>query len=484
MKYFNNLFAKISLNEKNDYLYNMLWKNEALRSAFMNAYQEKLEKIRHNSPKKYNKQELITEIEEEAELFKDLFEEIDLSNIDWEDVDEFDTYINEYDLAYDYAQEEVENFFDLYRITLKHRILHDDLTEISKELSVISHGLLTASLEDPYDIFYDTPPMYFIQEINYLFESFSDGITKRAFLHKDYIDSFELLFAFKQKHHPSENAFLELFKPFFKLAIKNKEEAQIAWDALQKYNIDLSDFPEIIGQIAYLQDDKTLWIKQMENMFLKDFETSIKLLDYYYANNKELFEEKARQFNKEYKYKSLQYLINKVRKGTQLHISLLKDYIQVFGDHSYFRVLTQYLSEDEQKAFMASIPDKNIKANLYGKEAMHEELEKLIRKELPSFFDSFWGLNFMQVIRYLYDAKPETAWELTVLKIDYELENTTKHRRKKYQYLAQLLKQSMLIPGKYKYVKSKISELYQRQPRLPALKDEFKKAGLKDIEGD
>jgi hypothetical protein len=169
--------------------------------------------------------------------------------------------------------------------------------------------------------------------------------------------------------------------------------------------------PWLMEHITSQLNDKSLWLEKMESCFLQEYSTSEKLMDYYYRNDKQQFDAKAPLLAEHFEDWCTDFLINKVEKGTPLHVSLLKRKIKFTGDSSYFAELKSYVDENELKAFMETIGSSDIQAKLYSSEKMYDELENLIRKEQRgnSYYARF---DFEFAIESLLNVRPVVAWSL------------------------------------------------------------------------
>lgn len=471
---FLKLYQSVGLQEKSDYLLTLLEKNEPLKRAFLENYRAGFAEISLRSERVYERENLIQTIEENARGLQSALSLLDFEEPEWDQWTPSEENFGDDDIGRVLSEDKATEVFGPYCSDFEASLLQDDLTDIVVKLTSLVHGFLAADINDPYDYLSDPSGDFFTYTIDNLLVENIPVFGKRVFLAEEYQNSFDLVFSFNQKHYQGDNRFLRAICNFLMPLIGNREIAQLAWKAIQQYNAELKWHPKLLSHITSLLGDKDLWVESLESVFLADYDTSIQLLDYYYQNDLERFEEKALQLVEQYNYFPVDYLVDKVKKGTALHVSILKKKVTEKGDYHYFQELKQWITEAELKQFIASIFYGSIKANLYGKEGMYDELEKLIRKELqaPPYYLNF----FVEAVKYLYPVNPELAWELTTLEISRMMNSDKK--RKTYTYLAGLLKESFSIVGKSNEVKEKIKQLYNHLPNLPALKDEFKKADI------
>lgn len=442
---------------------------------FLKKYRNELEEIRIKAEHVYNREAMIETIENDADELESVLSELDFEETDWDRWTPTREYVPDYEIAQMLAEDDANEAFESYSTDFEASLLNDDLTDIVKEFSAIVHGVLTSEINDPDNNLGDPPNEFFISMIRELIVKNIPAFNKRVFLARDYQNSFDLIFAFNQKHYQGEHEFLRVISDFLIQVIGDNQAASMAWTAIKQYDTQMKRVPKLLSHITSLLGDKGLWIESLESTFLADYDTSIELLDYYHQTDNNRFEEKAPLLAERYEYWATDYLIDKVKKGTALHLFLLKKKVSAGGDYLYFQELKQFIGADELKQYVASIKNINIKVNLYGKEGMYVELEKLIRSELQTY-SYYTSLDFGEAVKYLYQVNPDVAWELTTSVITKKM-NSDKNRNT-YIYLSKLLKNSLSIAGKSNEVKSYVNQFYNHKPNLPALKDEFRKAGL------
>lgn len=472
---FIELFNSIDLQQKSNFLLKIIGKDISIKNYFVEQFEQNAEDVRLN-PIKYNIEELIHEIEVQANEFAEVLSQLDFEETDWERWTSSDVYVPDYEIAQEVAQDEAEEVFVESRETLEYEIKHGTLTSIVKEFIVIVHAASQAEINDPYCNLSDPANEYFIDEAIEVVKKHSDEILRKNYHLSDHESSLELIFAFNSLHYASQPLFLKSVSVLLYSIIRNQEHAEYVWMLKGKYNTKLQLLPKLNEHICTLLNNKELWLNELESCFLEEYNTSVKLMDYYFKHDIKTFNKKTLLLADRFKSNVTDYLIDKIEKETTLHIKLLKEKVE-YGDNSqYFNELKKYLNQHDLKAFIASIGSKQIKADLYCCEKMYDELEELIKGVLKQKDTLYSYLEFDKAVKGLYTNKPDVAWELTQEEISKQMQNN--RGRGTYAYIAKLLKQSGQIPGKAKMVNDEIIKLFNHQPRLPALKDEFKKAGI------
>lgn len=472
---FEKIFKSIDLQERSQYLWQLLEQNEGLKAGFLREYSSQAEEIRLQIKTVYNKEEALKSIEEEAEVLKSILEALDFEETDWDRWhNPSGHYMPDYEIAASIAEEEAEEMFEPYSNEFKESLLYGNFYDTAVNISMLMHGILKANINDPYNNLDDPPNHFFISMIHSIISKNKDEFQQRKFTTQDYAEGFEIILLTNQCHYREESSFITAMTPFLMLTIQNQENASLAWRLINEYNVNLMKVPKLLNHITSKLGNEQLWVESMEEIFPEEYETSILLMDYYYQHNRDLFEEKAKLIAD--RYTATEYLVDKIKKGTGLHIELLKKEVNSGGDICYYKELKNYLEAADLKQFIVSITDSNTLAKLLGIEKMYDELETLLRKQLKNtgrytFFD------FTLALKELFDAKPDLSLELVTLRIVQLMHN--ERSRDSYKIIAALLKESLNIKGMEDDVVRLIdSYYYHHKPLLPALKDEFRKAGL------
>lgn len=475
MDNFKKLFDSIPHQRKEEYLFRLLSGNESLKGDFLEEFKELMETIRLQGKEVFDPEQMMKQVIQEADQLKKELGELDLEILDWDSYKYPHHYVPEYEVAEELAEQEADTVFRNYGKALERVCKHGNMTDITMKTMAIFHGSFTADINDPYYSLGDPPFEYFVQTTNDILAKHLGKAKSRQFSDEDFQESFNFLFYFISVHYSNETVFLQLLSEFLKMVITDKTTARFAWNAIEKYQTGTETDPVIMEHITHRLGDETLWLHCLENSFLKNYETSVKLLDHYYAQNDSVFDIKAEQFSDQYGNMATNYLADKVRKGTPLYLRLIKDKTNMTGDIKYFKEFREFAGKEEIDEFIRSVRNDNLRAKIYKHEKMFDELEKMIRDIISSRF-SFDSFDFETAVSGLFRDRPQVAWELIVEEINRYMK--VNRKRETYRYVARLLGSARKIPGKSEKVRESILFLYNAQPRLPALRDEFKKAGI------
>jgi hypothetical protein len=474
--HFEKLFESIDLQERSNYLKELLDGSSSLKSAFLNTYNKQSEEVRLQSKTVYNKDEALKEISELAGELKKILDRLDFEEPEWDRWNNnSDHYMPEYEIAAMLAKEEAEEVFEDYASEFKDNLLHENFYNIALNISYLMHGILQADINDPYNNLGDPANDFFIDATHAVVKDNLAEYQPRKFLTEDYAYGFELMLLTNQ-WYPEEDDFLEAIAPFLIHTINNRETASIFWSQLNAYGFSLKKIPALLNHVTSKLENEQLWLENMEDTFLEDYPNSVRLMDYYFKHNRETFEEKAALLFERFSNSTTDYLVDKINKGTDLHIELLKKMAGSDSSMRYYNELRKYIDDAALMHFIYGINDINIRARLMGSEKMYDELESLIRKEFKSNF-GFEYFDFTSAVRPFFETKPDLAFELVDLKVNHLMR--FERNRNSYNRIAVILKVALGIKGRENDVMGIVSHLYfQQKPQLPALKDELRKAGL------
>jgi hypothetical protein len=473
---FETLFESIDLQERSNYLKQLLESSSSMKSAFLSTYNKQGEEVRLQAKAVYDKDESLKEIRELADELKEILEEFDFEETDWNRWENNSGhYMADYEIAAMLAEEEAEEVFEPYATKFKDNLLHANFYDIAANISMLMHGILKADINDPYNNLGDPANDYFIDAIHKVIMDKHIEFQRRKFHAEDYAYGFELILLTNQ-WYPDKDDFMEAVAPFLIHTVNDHETASIIWSLVNAYGISLKKTPALLNHITKKLGNEKLWLENMEETFLEDYKTSELLMDYYFKHNQALFEEKAIMFADSFPHYSTDYLIDKIKKGTKFHIDLLKKKAGSGSDLRFYNELKKYLDRAALAQFILSLNDSNTKAKLFGIEKMYDELGNLIRKEMNKDF-GYNFFDFAKSVKPFFEAKPDLAFELISLKISHLMRYG--RNRNSYNQIAGLLRESLNINEKKNNVTDIVNTLYyQQKPPLPALKDELRKAGL------
>jgi len=477
MQLFTNLYQSLSEKDKSDYLFNLLENNSILKSDFIRYFESSYEQLRLETVLPFSFNEQLASITEKADEVAETLGELDFEEPDWDRFQGSGHYVPDYEVAQIVAEDEASDIFEEFVFDLKTVLQTGNLTDIISDFTAVFHGITCAEINDPDNNLGDLANEYFIDELKKLVKESHESLAIRVFAEIDYQNALELAFRFDALYYGEEKDYLQFISGILISTVKNKALAQMVWTAKTKFNSRLNLVPEFLNKVTKLIGDKKIWVESMESCFLQDLNSSIDLMEHYYENRIDEFEKTAPRLWGAFSTNVLDYLLDKVAKGTPFHVSLLKKNASQKSDSASLELLKQYILPEETVEFIDSMVANNAKARFYAHEKLFDKLIILINVNCLEYHQTYSMVDFSIVIPYLFDDRPIVAWEMIQKMITIKMASS-KRSRDTYAYVASLLIMAKRIDGIDQEIRTLTSNLYNNKPNLPALKDELRKAGI------
>ena len=471
-----DLFQSLTDKQKNDYLFGLLENDATIRLAFIEHFKSIYEQVRIENEVAFSCDESILMILEKAEEVSETLSELDFEETDWDRWEGSGHYTPDYEIAQSVAEDEASEVFEDYADDLSAVLQTGNLIDIVSDFTAVFHGVNSAEINDPDNNLGDPANDYFLGELHDIMLKNQRELESRIFSDSDCQNSIELAFRFNAKYYSDNEEYTHFISGIFIPTINNKETASVVWSLKGEFNFPLNVVPKLLNKVTRLIGDKKIWIESLESSFLQDFDSSIELMDHYLANDPDKFEVMAPDFWIKYRDSSLEYLLERVKKGTDFHLKILKAFIVKVGDPKTLELLKIYLSPFEIEQFIDSLVNSNTKALFYASERYFDKLVSLIDDQCVKSMNTYFYFRFEDAIVHLFGERPQVAWDLIKKVISIKIEKG--RSRDIYAYIAQLLILARRIDGMDSENKALTISLYNHRPNLSALKDEFRKAGL------
>ena len=488
---FEGVFEKAKTEKKLKFLQQLLDRDSDLQSQFIEFTKETSE----------NLDELI------GEKIDSIKEEIHqkLSNLDFDELyPEYDRYDDgywreEWEIVYDIAEGMIQDVFDPYVLKITDYISKGNLLDGIRITLGIYEGSQNLPELDNYDYYifdgeYNENVRDCLDEnINKISKEISgviksdkmimriiDLIFERIRIHKisdDILEEEEE--EDKEDNNNEESVFYNIkdFENLFNALVVNEVTAKYLLEYLKKNNL-LENFGAayIILNIAEIINDETLWINTAE-IFTKDDKKITKLLLEKYKSNgmvadfnrisKLAFNNWPNDFDL--------FLIESLDKNKQreLYLEALKNYVIKKHNIKYYKILRDYLSQDEKTKFVNSFSDSYYQS-FY---VQMLEVEKRYKEILECAEKNVGDYDFHEIIYPILNIYSDECFNL-IQKKNNDLINSEGRGRSVYQLMMKSLKLMKRIPSKQNETKKYFEKLYNHKPTLPALRDEMRKAGL------
>ena len=215
MDNFKKLIDSIPHQRKEEYLFQLLSRNESLKGDFLEEFKKQMEIIRLQGKEVFDPEQMIKQVIQEADQLKKELGELDLETPDWDSYKYPHHYVPEYEVAEELAEQEADTVFRNYGKALERVCKHGNMTDITMKTMAIFHGALLADINDPYNSLGDPPYAYFVQSTNDILASQLKKVRSRQFSDDDFQNSFNFLFYFVY----SADRRLQLFCKFIQIAV-------------------------------------------------------------------------------------------------------------------------------------------------------------------------------------------------------------------------------------------------------------------------
>ena len=213
-------------------------------------------------------------------------------------------------------------------------------------------------------------------------------------------------------------------------------------------------------------------MKSAQQYYLGDKEVAKQLLDYYFENDKNAFVKTANELFNNDNRSWAKFLSDKMDK--QLDIELFKKvFFRLTIDEKqiedYKRIKTLLNPEDFDLLISEINWDMAFIVRIFEEEKKFEEIKQVVMRS-----KDYW--NYEKIISPILNVYPEFCFGNIRTRVKYTL--AQKRGRSTYKRIASWLKLANTIKGYQDQVQELVLQLYKHKPNLPALKDEFRNAGL------
>lgn len=231
----------------------------------------------------------------------------------------------------------------------------------------------------------------------------------------------------------------------------------------------------IMLHCADILEDNELFLKTANASFMYDKEVALKLQEKYKELNKqsELARISRILLEQEHSSDYAIFVIENIDKTVyeDLYINALKIYTKENSSIAHYKILREYLSENDRLEFIQTMKNRFRKV-FYVKLLEIEKQYELILNFAKKNSDAY---ELDELVKPIVSVYPDEVFEIIKIVADKQI---AYRGRSSYARAASLLQLMLNVSQIKDTFKSYISELYNHQPRLPALRDELAKAGL------
>ncbi|MCC5908722.1 MAG: hypothetical protein JJU13_21065 [Balneolaceae bacterium] len=460
----------VNVTEKKlEFFDKLLSKNPDLQKQFEQFMSESDDS--EGNPCRFDSGEYISEA---ALSYIEDLENLDFSKPDWEMyTPRHSGYIPDYEAMEHMAEDMIAEEFEIFNLSIIGEISRakSDLALLS--LPAIYDACIKAEIPDEYDTLYDHHE-YLLEGLRVLQTDVIKEIEKMVLPGRQVRCFFYGFFEHFQSGYNDNDEFLRFFEPLMLSLITEQETAEYVEKLINELNIPRHFMPQTATELFRVCGNTAKWTEQAEELCDKDVAVARNLLVYYAGHE---YDEYIRISKKLWNAGLFQrelgeFIFQNIRHENhpEFYKNVLLWLTSTFRRISYYNLLRDLMQPDEKNDFILHHKgDHLFYTGMLEAEGRYSDILQFIRQH----FDSY---KFNQIISKLLEPYPEESFALLKRKVLNTVE--TERGRNVYQIMVEWLRIAKKIKGMNGPVRDLVSQLYDWQPRLPALRDELKKAGF------
>ena len=465
---FKEIFDKTGKELRLRFLEAIIRHNEGLQQEFINFTKQESTSENRISPESF-----LQHITETQEQYVSDFEGVDLENPDWDQYNPSHSgYIEEWEQYQQASEQEFEEIFDYFSSEALDLLIQQRIDDFTANLLGLYEACLNAEIEDTVGSFYDVNEHLTGEHKRIMFELI-DKIQLSAISSYKVNSAIELFFYYCDENYPENLAFPKYFEPLLLVLADKSEQPGKVLSGIKKSKVNREAVPQLILLLNKNAGNSTEWLSSAQQFCLADNEVAKELLNYYYENDKPLFLKTAKELFQKDKHYWAEFLAGKM--DLDLDKSM---YINVFyqltvdkKEIGHYRKIKTLLSPESFKKLIAEIKrDKVFLVKIYEEEKNYEGIKEVVQYNADSW-------DFEELISPVLSIYPGFCFRLIEDKTTDALSSNQRGRHL-YRDIIVWLKLAKKIPGYENQTLTLIKKLYNHKPNLPALKDEFREAGL------
>lgn len=459
---------KISEETKLTFLEKTLQKNPQLQRELMAFAQN----ISTTSPPTIEDPESYIE-EIAVELQEDL-EALNLSDPDWE----FYTprhggYIPEYEAIEHMNEDQVAEVIDGYSDAIELYCQEKRFDEAFLIAVGCYDACVIANLDDEHESLPDATDFMFttLQEILHKLNS----ILKMVAIPENQLHTvFQSTFIHSRKKYGDDAAMLRFFEPLLLSLITGHTQAAIVNSLVEDQNVPHKNIPRIVSRVTEILNGDDAWEQTALQLFTEDKQLAEELLQYYAKDDKASFIKIANELWQKELFRNdfakFYFEIIQPEDDATLYKEVTKYLLIKYRDLKYYKAIRNLLTGQEG----ATLLNENIRYHSLYVEMLH--LEKRYEDAINFIETKVDHYELATIIRPFVHIYPAKSFRIISKTIREALAQNK--GRELYKVLVDILKVAADIKEMKTAVNGLISDLYNRRPALPAMKDELRSGGL------
>ncbi len=414
---------------------------------------------------------------------------------------QYDYYVEEHEATYDAAINMLEEeIFTPYQKMALDYIQKGNLLDALCVVLALYEGYYDVQEPEADDIdalgdYNNTLATLFEQTLKNLIDPFASAI-KNEGTTKAMLNLFMERYQFYQSKYDAELAELEediiqivyeipVFEDFLLSLITSESIAKHLELLLRKNKLYNASTVQLFLEIAEESNNQDLWLQTAKDFAEEDPVITRQLMvKYKYLDEEKAFYKMAKMAFQKWPDKMDNYLLKNIssKVDTTFYVQVLEYSAQRSTDIEKYKELKNYWTAEQKEAFIAKNKElKNFYAQILGEEQQFAKLlamtqtEKLVlAMPLNNVDNKYSNLSLPLLIKLLASHYPQQCFEMAAIKIDITLEG--KRGRPLYKTITAFMQELKYIKGFEDKAKELATRTYSTYNRLPALRDEIRKA--------
>ena len=460
---FNNTTEQIKLK----FLNATIEHNKNLQLEFVNFSKQKDKKDEDISIESF-----LQKIEITQEQYLTHFNSVDLENPDWDLYNPpHSGYIEEWEQYQQASEQEFEQLFDYFKSDAIDKIIQQQIDDLMAMLLGLYEACLNAEIEDDVGSFDDVNE-HLTDEHNRTMQMLIEKIKISAISSHKVNSAIQLFFNYCDDEYPGNPTYPKYFEPFILALADISEQADTILSFIDASKINRETLPQLVLLLNKNSGNNTEWLQSAKKYYKHDKEVAKQLLDYYFKTDKNLFVNTANElFNtyKQYWSKFLKENIS-IKLDKTLYVKVFYELTIIENEIEYYNKIRDYLNPSDFKQLLSELAWNEIFiVKILEVEKKYEAIKEIVENNPESW-------SYEELIKPILNVYPAFCFNSIKEKAESTLAN--QRGRSAYQRIASWLQLAKNINDYQNKTQELILQLYNYKPNLPALKDEFRRAGL------
>ncbi len=465
---FKALYKNSTVEEKLKFLGGIIRDNEELQQAFVN-----FSKVENTPDKDISPKLFLEGIEKTRKQYLEYFETVDTENPDWDSYrPSHSGYLAEWEQYQEASEQEMERFFKRFKTEAVDKIIQQKSEDFAAMLIGLYEACLDAEVDDTEESFDDVNE-FLVEEHTATMTALIDKIKLSAVSGENMHTAVALFFYYCDEEYLGNPSFPNYFQPVLLALAEKSEQPDEVLSIIDKSKVSREAVPQLVLLLNKNAGNNTEWLHSAQQFYLADNEVANDLLNHYFENDMPAFVTTAKAlFEKDKRYWA-KILADK------MDINLDKElYFNVFYQLTIneqkmddYRKIKSLLSSESLKELIQEVKYNEVfLVNIYEENKDFEKIKTLVQQHPESW-------NFAKLITPILSIYPDFCFKLIEDKATGALQSGERGRSR-YQRIASWLSLAKHIPDYQTATQTLCIKLYNHKPNLPALRDEFRKAGL------